>query len=63
MLALDFAGLILAGQLRSGLFAATDAVLLVYSMVRQQGRIQDWALSLVLFGYGPFLIKPPTEWR
>lgn len=51
---LDFGGMILAGQLWSGIFAALGAAL-VYSMVRRYGRVQAWLVSLVLFGYGPFL--------
>lgn len=54
VLPLDFDGMILAGQLWSGLFAALGA-LLVYTMVRPYGRLQAWLLGLVLFGYGPFL--------
>lgn len=54
VLPLDFDGMILASQLWSGIFAAVGAVL-VHSMVRQYGRVQAWLVSLVLFGYGPFL--------
>lgn len=50
----DFDGIVLASQLWSGIFAAIGAVL-VYAMVRQYGRAQAWLISLVLFGYGPFL--------
>lgn len=54
VLPLDFGGMILAGQLWSGLFAAIGAVL-VHTMLRPYGRVQAWMVSLVLFGYGPFL--------
>ncbi|MGN9761854.1 hypothetical protein [Streptomyces sp. SD31] len=54
VLPLDFGGMILASQLWSGLFAALGAVLL-HTMLRQYGRVQAWVVSLVLFGYGPFL--------
>ncbi|MGW6903902.1 hypothetical protein [Streptomyces sp. NPDC054940] len=56
VLPLDFDGMILASQLWSGVFAAVGAVL-VYSLVRPygRGRVRAWLLSLVLFGYGPFL--------
>lgn len=54
VLPLDFDGMILAGQLWSGLFAAIGAVLL-HTMLRQYGRLQAWMVSLVLFAYGPFL--------
>lgn len=53
-LPLDFGGMILAGQLWSGIFAAIGAVL-VHTLLRQHGRVQAWVVSLVLFGYGPFL--------
>ncbi|WDF40536.1 hypothetical protein PBV52_29035 [Streptomyces sp. T12] len=53
-LPLEFDGMILASQLWSGLFAALGAALL-YIMLRQYGRLQAWIVSLVLFGYGPFL--------
>ncbi|MFI5553166.1 hypothetical protein [Streptomyces sp. NPDC051738] len=54
VLPLDFDGMILAGQLWSGAFAALGAML-VHAMVRPYGRVQAWLLGLVLFGYGPFL--------
>ncbi|KUL28216.1 hypothetical protein [Streptomyces regalis] len=54
MLPLDFDGMILASQLWSGIFAAIGAVL-VHTMLRPYGRVQAWLVSLVLFGYGPFL--------
>ncbi|MFI6011626.1 hypothetical protein ACIBAG_22905 [Streptomyces sp. NPDC051243] len=54
VLPLDFDGMILAGQLWAGIFAAIGAVL-VHGMMRQYGRAPAWIISLVLFGYGPFL--------